>query len=146
MRLPSDVLDRVRGALVVAALTSCGHEDVKPPAPLTTSVAPDVAAPSQPAGEGPRQTTGLADPVGYASADEASRLARLDAEDAATLASRRARLKRLAQQQEPEALGVAQVLGVGAPPGSLQSAIGSLGSIGPGPGIGIHGCAGCGRG
>jgi hypothetical protein len=110
VRVPSDVLDRVRGALVVAALASCSHEAKAPPPPATPATADIAPAP--------------VDPVRYASADEADRLARLDAEEAAGVAARRARLDRLAAQrreaawedeQQREILGLGTVLGNGTP-------------------------------
>lgn len=88
MRLPADVLERVRGAVVVATLaTACGAE-----APATTAVPPTVAPITEVALE-------PVDPVPYAGADEDARLARLDAEETVALATRNARIDRLASEQ-----------------------------------------------
>jgi hypothetical protein len=137
MRLPGEVLDRVRGVLVVAALTSCNNE-VKPPAPSATTVTASGVAPASPA------APVAIDPVGYTSAGEAERLARLDAEDRASVGARHARLDRLAAQRREE-----QGLWNGEPPIGLGSL--TAGSIGTGIGTGSigllpQGCLGCGRG
>jgi hypothetical protein len=120
MHLPGDLLDRVRGALVVAALTSCGHE-VSGPAPSPSAV---VASPVAASAVVATERVSV-DPVSYASTDEADRLARLDAEDAAGVEARRARLQRLAAQHREELPALGNLgTGTGAGPGMRYAACG----------------------
>jgi len=93
----------------VAAFTSCHHE-VKAPAPSATPATASAGVVSAPV-----------DPVGYTSAGEADRLARLDAEDAARVQARRARIDRLTalrheqQREEEEGGGLGGLTGIGHP-------------------------------
>jgi hypothetical protein len=77
---------------VVVALTSCSH-DVKAPAPSATPLTASLVLAPVPV-----------DPVRYTSAEEAERLTRLDAEEAASEGARRARLDRLGAEQRREQL------------------------------------------
>ena len=125
----------MRGALVVAALTSCSHEAAAP-APSATPVSASVGVAPVPV-----------DPVAYTSADEAERLARLDAEETAGLGARRARLDRFAAQRrelQQEELQ-RELLGVLGSSGNSIGKIGSLNQIG-GRNISFNACNACGRG
>ena len=124
MRLPSDVLDRVRGALVIAALTSCSQQTKTAPPPASA-----VTATAEPPAPAPAPV----DPVRYTSAEENERLARIDAEDAASAEARRARIGKLAARRDDQELH----FGIGNGPG--------LTGIQPGD-ISRFGCNACGRG
>ncbi len=82
MRLPNDVLRRVRGAMVVVTLAACGGEPVTTPPPIAPEP-PVVLAPS--------------DPVAYDATRESMRLARLDAEDEGSSVQRETRVSNVAQ-------------------------------------------------
>src|SRR4051812_33295741 len=90
MRVPVDVLERVRGAMVVAALAACTSEPAAPPpAPPPVSV----AAPAP------------IDPVSYDAANESARLARLDLEEQSALESRSARVAHVQAERRVAELG-----------------------------------------
>ena len=143
MRLPSDVLDRVRGALVVAALATCSHEAkaIQPsPSAVTATTGTAGVASATPA-------PAPLDPVHYTSADEAERLARLDSEEAAGLGARRARLERFAAQHREVQLDRQQrmllsILGTSGTGGTL----GTIGVNTLGRQLESTGCNACGRG
>ena len=123
----------MRGALIVAAVTSCSHETKAPaPSPSASQVTTVAVAPAP------------IDPVRYSSADEAERFARLEAEDAANIGARRARiarLDRLAAQRREEQLEQEQRLLFGIGPGGP-----GLTGIYPGNQLSRFSCNACGRG
>lgn len=137
MRLPPDILDRVRGALIVAALTSCSHESKVPP-PAPSAVTAGVASAPAPA---------QVDPVRYASADEAERLTRLDTEEAASVKARRARLAALHREdaREQEMRAIEAALGTPGTIGSL-SELQSAQNLVTSRQLSNIGCNACGRG
>jgi hypothetical protein len=85
MRIPGSVLDRVRGAVVVAALTSaCGAEPPTPPPPIAAPP-PAVIVPVP------------IDPVAYSITAEDARLTRTEAADLATTTTRQERIDAIAE-------------------------------------------------
>jgi hypothetical protein len=84
MRVPATLLDRVRGAVVLAAITSaCGTEAPAPAVSSVVAMAP-IAMPPAPI-----------DPVRYASTSEDARLLRIEAEGTASERVRETRIDRL---------------------------------------------------
>jgi len=136
MRIPDSILARVRGTIAAAALVGCSSP---------TPAAPDPAPPPSTIVATPAPI----DPVAYASADEDTRLSRIDAESIATLDVREARIGHLAERRRRETLSAVDIrnaLGNLYSPGDPQFP-GGPGTIDD-PGIGRWGggCAGCGRG
>jgi len=94
MRIPADVLDRVRGALVVVAVaTACGPDAPPPAAPPPPP--PPIARAPEPI-----------DPVAYSSADEAARLERVEAESTASSDTRDQRIARVHASRRAQLGGV----------------------------------------
>lgn len=85
MRLPNDVLQRVRGAMVVVTLAACGGEPAATPPSITPE--PPVAMPAP------------IDPVAYDATSESLRLTRLDAEGEGMSEEREMRVSNVARAQ-----------------------------------------------
>jgi len=101
MRLPVDLIDRVKGAVVVAGLVACTPEHAPPPRlvpdpPPVSAVAPEAI-----------------DPVAYDSVGESERLARLENENDAASSVRDDRIARAEQAARNRSSLVHGIGGVG---------------------------------